>query len=105
MVEYAGIAIFVFGNKKDEKGNIVPSNGMRQEFDLCVKAGVRPLPVGATGFVAEELWQEVRKNLDRFYPKADATFRLQFDHLGDSSKAPDELISIVVGLIDKLQKT
>jgi hypothetical protein len=105
MLDYAGIVIFVFGNKVDGKGDIVSSNGMREEFDLCIKAGAHPLPVGATGFVAAELWQLVKNDLDHFYPKADAAFRERFEYLDDASKTPDELMSIILALITKLQKT
>jgi len=49
MIEHAGIAIFLFGNKRDAKGDLVLSNGMKQEFDLCLQAGVHPIPIGASG--------------------------------------------------------
>jgi hypothetical protein len=104
IVDYAGISLFVFGNKRDARGNVVLSNGMRQEFDLCVKAGVRPLPVGATGFMAAELWDQVRTDFDKFYPNANTVFRQAFEQLGDASKSPDDLRSIVQKLIDELQK-
>ena len=104
MIDYAGIAIFVFGNKRNEKGEIVLSNGMRQEFDLCIKAGVHPLPVGATGFMAAELWAEVSKDLLRFYPDATTAFQADFEQLGDVSKSPDELRAVLHNLIAQMQK-
>src|SRR5207237_616251 len=85
MIDYAGIALFVFGNKRDAKGDLVLSNGMRQEFDLCIQAGVCPLPVGATGFMAAELWEEVWKDFVKFYPNATIAFRQAFEQLGDAS--------------------
>jgi hypothetical protein len=96
MIDYAGIAFFVFGNKRNDNGEIVLSNGMRQEFDLCIKAGVHPLPVGATGFMAAELWEEVRRDMAKFYPDATAAFRADFEQLGDVSKSHDELSFIAV---------
>jgi len=104
MIDYAGIALFLFGNKRDPKGNVVMSNGMKQEFDLCVSAGVHPLPVGAIGFMAAELWADVNKRIDSFYPNATTAFRQDFQQLGDASKSPDELMSIIQRLIDQLQK-
>lgn len=104
MIDYAGIALFVFGNKRDVKGDVVLSNGMRQEFELSVSTGVHPLPVGATGFMAAELWGEVNKDFDRFFPNSIPTFRDGFQQLGDSSKSPEELIAVVQKLIDQLQK-
>jgi Sir2- and TIR-associating SLOG family/SIR2-like domain len=104
MIEYAGIAIFVFGNNRDNNGAIVLSNGMREEFDLCVEAGVRPLPIGATGFMAEMLWKEVSSNFAKFYPDADSDFQQQFGSLGDSSKTPEELLPIIQKLMENVQK-
>ena len=104
MIDYAGIALFVFGNKRDPKGDVVLSNGMKQEFDLCVSAGIHPLPVGATGFMAAELWQEVNKDFDHFYPNTTPAFRQGFQQLGDSSKSPEELMAAIQKLIDQLQK-
>ena len=105
MIEHAGIAIFVFGNKKDASGNVIPSNGMRQEFDLCVQAGVRPLPIGATGFMAEQLWKEVSEDYSKFIPDTNATFRRDFEAIGDKSKTPDEILQIVQRLVEYIQKS
>lgn len=103
MIDHAGIAVFVFGNKRDDKGNLVLSNGMRQEFDLCIQAGVRPLPVGATGFMAAELWNEVWNDFERFIPNVNVAFRNDFEKLSDTSKSPNELLSIIEQLIQQLQ--
>jgi hypothetical protein len=104
MIDYAGIAVFVFGNKRDTAGKTVLSNGMRQEFGLSVQAGLHPLPIGATGFMAQELWKEVSANFARFYPTADATFRQNFDKLGDSTTPPDQILVALQRLIEHLQK-
>jgi len=103
MIAYAGIAIFVFGNKRDVTG-IVPSNGMREEFDLCVEAGAKPLPIGATGFMAETLWKEVSADLAKYFPGASTDFKRQFKKLGNASKRPAELLESVQKLIEYLQK-
>jgi hypothetical protein len=104
IIEHAGIAIFVFGNKRDSSGAVIASNGMREEFDLCVQAGVRPIPVGATGFMAEELWKEVTGNLPKYFPGASANFQADFQKLGDPSTGPDELLQILQRLIEQVQR-
>ena len=104
MIDHAGIAIFVFGNKRDAGGSIVASNGMKEEFDLCIAAGVRPLPIGATGFMAETLWKEVLGNFAKYFSDGEADFRRDFESLGDSSKNPSELLTVVERLIEHLQK-
>lgn len=77
---------------------------MRQEFDLCLQVGVRPLPVGATGFMAEQLWKEVSGDFARFYPVANAGFHQAFDKIGTASAHPDEILSALQEMIQQLQK-
>ena len=104
MLAHAGIAVFVFGNKCDSTGNIVVSDGMLEEFELCVERGVHPIPIGATGFMAKELWGEMVKDLSKFYPDATSSFIEDYQLLGDTSKSPDEIRRIVQRIIDHLQK-
>ena len=103
MIEHAGIALFVFGNKRGSDGEIILSNGMRQEFELCIEAGVYPVPLGATGFMANDLWQEVMKDLNVHFPNATASFRSEFGQLGDPKKTPDELGTVLLRIIEQLQ--
>jgi hypothetical protein len=104
MIDHAGIAIFVFGNRRDASGNVVLSDGMRQEFDFCVGGGVRPLPIGATGFMAESLWKDVWGDFGKYHPDADEGFRSRFEILGDPAKRAGELLPIIQGLINHLQR-
>ena len=62
------------------------------------------MPVGATGFMAAELWEEVRKSMTKFFPDATAAFRADFEQLGDASKSHDELRAVIQKLIEQLQK-
>jgi Sir2- and TIR-associating SLOG family/SIR2-like domain len=57
MLAHAGIAIFLFGNKLVD-GVTMPSNGMRDEFDIAVAKGVFVIPVGITESISRELWRE-----------------------------------------------
>ena len=103
MIEHAGIAIFVFGNKIDGSGSISESNGMREEFDLCVASGVVPIPIGATGYMAETLWKEVDRRFDHFYPKANELVRKSFSGIGDSSTTAARLKEEILNIIHHLQ--
>jgi hypothetical protein len=104
MIDHAGIAIFVFGNKKDAAGNIIESSGMKEEFDLCVASGVVPIPVGATGSMAETLWREVDGRFDYFFPNATAAIRKSFQALGNSSTTAAKLQEAIHKIIHHLQK-
>ncbi|MDD5672695.1 MAG: SIR2 family protein [Chitinivibrionales bacterium] len=104
MIDFAGIAIFLFGNKVDSSGNVVLSAGMKEEFDLCIKAGVVPLPVGATGYMAKELWDAVWNDFPKYFPGADSAFRRLFEKLGDTTSCPDEIMKNLETLIAKINK-
>lgn len=104
MIEHAGIAIFAFGNKRDGSGNIINSEGMREEFDLCVASGVVPIPIGATGYMAETLWKEVNGRFGHFYPKASLTLRKSFKAIGDRSTTHPKLRNAIQEIIHQLQR-
>lgn len=64
MISYAGISIFLFGNKIDSEGKVIDSNGMQEEFDISKANGNTLLPVGGTGFMSRNLWENVSDNED-----------------------------------------
>ncbi|MER1707847.1 SIR2 family protein [Proteus mirabilis] len=64
MINYAGIALFLFGNKQSEN-DIILSNGMREEYEIAKKQGLLLLPVGSTGYMAEELWAELNSEIQK----------------------------------------
>lgn len=103
MIEHAGIALFAFGNKRDDSGKIIESGGMREEFNLCIASGVVPIPIGATGYMAETLWKEVDRRFDHFFPKANSSLRKSFKAMGDSSTAAPRLKDAILKIIQNLQ--
>jgi Sir2- and TIR-associating SLOG family/SIR2-like domain len=98
MIAHAGVAVFVFGNKL-EAGNVVPANGVRREFEIAKAKGLLLIPVGATGSMAKELWQEVTNHFDDYYP-AHAALKPLFESLGDP-KDSKRLIDAVIDIINK----
>ena len=90
LLQQSGIAVFLFGNKLDGT-NTVNASGVRDEFEEALKQGLIPIPVGATGFVAEELWHEVRKAPDKYYRSPDKAAPL-LDRVGPGT-APEATFS------------
>jgi hypothetical protein len=68
MIMRAGVAIFLFGNKVDPKGTIVPADGMEEEFRIAVDNGVFVVPVGNTGSTAAVLHKRVLDSFGDYYP-------------------------------------
>lgn len=100
MISYSGISIFIFGNKLKDK-NIVSADGVRKEFEIAKKLGNLLLPIGATGYVAEELWSEVITNFDYYYPNSNSKDILT--KLG-AEKEPEVIVSLVVEFLAKINR-
>lgn len=101
MISKAGIAIFVFGNKKVGE-NIVNSNGMEEEFEICLKHNVIPIPIGATGYASKSLYDRVIKKLQIYYPNNDSLYNAIIE-LGKDNSTKDNVISNTLTAIDILQ--
>lgn len=103
MISRSGIALFLFGNKLDNE-TVVPSNGMRSEFEIAKENGLFLLPVGKTGYVAKELWDDVKKNFDDLYPNLDLNIKDQFMLLGNDVNDLSQLRTDLIALLTMLTK-
>ena len=66
MMDEAGIAIFIFGNKK-QKGKIIDSKGVYREFEIARSKRLACVAVGATGSMSAKISREIAKaNPDEF---------------------------------------
>lgn len=64
----AGFQIIVFGNKKDpsDETKRINSPGIQEEFEIAVDNHLFIIPVGSTGYKAEEIWDLMNKDLDKY---------------------------------------
>ncbi len=102
MMSHAGIALFVFGNKDDGKGAWKVSNGMLEEFEVAIENGVIPIPVGATGYASEELWNKVVSEPKKYYPN-NSNLVDAIKQLGDKTLSDDLLIAQILKTIGILK--
>ena len=104
MMKHAGLALFIFGNKDDGKGSWKISSGMLEEFDVAINQGVIPLPVGATGYASEELWNKVMALPTAYYPNnPDLIDAIR--QIGNKALNDDELIDQIIKAIGILQNS
>lgn len=105
MISFAGIAIFVFGNKiNKETGDFEQlAGGVRKEFDIAIKQGVIPIPIGVTGSMAAELWKEVESQFDDIY-SGFKECKDAFLDLNDSSKTLKECVQLTISIINTINK-
>ena len=101
-IPLAGIAIYVFGNKKNKTtGAIEEASGVIEEFEIAVQNGLLVIPIGATGFVSKTLWDEVINSFDKFYPNH--SFLLDdFKALGDQTFENSKIIETIIKIINNL---
>ncbi|WP_261511555.1 SIR2 family protein [Chryseobacterium paludis] len=102
MISKAGIALFVFGNKLNG-GDIVNSDGMLEEFDICLEHHVVPIPIGLTGAVSRVLWDKVMSNLSAYYPDNTDLFDA-IGEMGRTDISEEDLIKNIIKAINILQK-
>lgn len=100
MIGEAGIAIYLFGNKRNSSGAIVPADGMEQEFDIAASNDVAVVPVGCTGGVSAALHKRVIRDFNRHFPRGG--FKRSFIELADKSSA-SVVAARVVSFITKLR--
>lgn len=99
----AGIAIFFMGNKI-EGSTVVMADGVRKEFEIARELGLALIPVGCSGHMAKELWDEVMANVSDYYSDSKPTLIEAINELGNNVDKPDQLISKIVDVIDLMSK-
>lgn len=102
MLSGVGFSIFIFGNKIDQDtGKIIPANGMLEEFEISIENGVIPIPIGATGFTAHDLWKKVMDNFDKYVGMNQLKYL--YEIIGDEEKTSAEIIEATIYIINKLK--
>lgn len=66
MISKCGTAIFLFGNKKGRDEKIIEANGVYREYEIAKEKGLLIIPIGSTGFVAKEIFDEIKKDIMKY---------------------------------------
>lgn len=97
MISRTGVSIFLMGNKNQD-GNTILSNGMLEEYEISKSNNNFLIPVGATGYMAEELWNKQKDLVDASkYPSQEEMVKL-----GDSSLTLDDLHDEILKILSRL---
>ena len=100
MLQHAGVALFLFGNKSNPAGGVVPADGMEEEFRIAVASRLFVVPVGCTGSMAETLHQKVLGAFDQYYPMPG--YRHMFEALGRPG-TPSQVTKRILNFLKKLR--
>lgn len=99
MISYSGISIFIYGNKLED-GHLVLANGVKSEFDISLAQKSFVIPIGATGYMAKQLWDETLQN---YVPYFGSENHIElFKELGNENSTPEQLIKLIIDFILKL---
>jgi Sir2- and TIR-associating SLOG family/SIR2-like domain len=97
MMADAGVCIVLAGNKRSAAGAIVPADGVRQEVEIARAQGKAVVPIGATGHVARELWEQARAKPSDF--GLSARVAAQIEVLGDASATVVALVDATIAIL------
>ena len=100
MLAQAGVAVFLFGNKRDASGSVVPANGVVEEFEIAATKRLAVIPVGCTGSVAASLHQRVLDDFVNFFPMSG--YKRLFRDLNKKGSV-QRVSARVVALVEKLR--
>lgn len=101
MISKCGIVFFIFGNKYNPDNEIVNADGVRKEFDIAVKQGKYVFPIGATGYMAKELANEVLSNFEKYNGDM-PNIKVILQELNDYAITPQKIIEKIIQIIDIL---
>jgi len=60
MISFAGIALFIFGNKKDQdSGEIIDAMGVYKEFEIAKAKNLFLIPITSTGWMSKKIYKEL----------------------------------------------
>lgn len=96
MLAHAGIAIFMFGNKKKD-GVFVNADGCWEEYEIAKTLGKIIIPLGSTGYVAKEILEDIKQNPSDFSYLSDYVSDLE------SIVDPNDLVNLVVKILDSFK--
>ena len=101
MMANAGVCIVLAGNKAID-GKIVPADGVREEVAIARAQGKPVVPIGATGHVALEVWEQCQDEPDEFVGARDITSQLAV--LGDNRASVSALVAATIEALNQLDR-
>ena len=103
VISNAGFAVFISGNRIEKSSRVINAPGVKEEFAIASELGKVPIPLGASGWAAEEIWREVTLNPHKYYGGEDVSEALRV--LGQSGKTDDDYMGAIFQILDKLSSS
>ena len=102
MISLAGIVIFIFGNKIKD-GKIVPADGVKKEFNIAIEQGLIPIPIAATGYITNEIYQEILLDPGKYYTGIEWVIP-KITELASDKLTSEEIVKKIISIIQLINK-
>ncbi|MGP3220534.1 SIR2 family protein, partial [Serratia bockelmannii] len=103
MISLSGIAIFLFGNKRNAEGEYVLADGLLKEFQIATEQGCVCIPIGCTGSASAEIYRKIKEEMkETLYYRNPAAMNL-LDQLNEPGSLAEKKKSLLA-LIDIITK-
>lgn len=98
IIKDAGVCIFIFGNKLDKQNkNILIADGVKEEFKIAKEKEKIIIPIGSTGWAAEEIWKEVHDNIKEY------SYLENYIDLLKKETNIDNLVTIIINILEEIK--
>jgi hypothetical protein len=103
IISQVGATVFLCGNRLAGDTRIVePAEGVQEEYSLTKELMKCPIPVGATGWVANSIWNNMNESLNDFFPGIDINGH--FAILGNPRKTEEDFVSAIISILKLINK-
>jgi hypothetical protein len=96
IIDKAGIAVFLFGNKRNARGDLIEADGVKREHIIAKELGAHIVPVGATGWVADAIARDMYASAAKRGPE----FREAFAVAQDATYTVDTLVDATIAMVE-----
>ena len=104
MISLTGVSLFLKGNRLDKAtGKTINSPGVRKEYEISKSNNNFLIPVGATGSMAKELYDEQMKEINAGGTEYDR-YKNLFEILGNESLSLDTLREEILELLKAINE-
>ncbi len=103
MISQCGISIFVFGNKKNENGEVIEANGVIREFEIAKENGNICIPIALTGYATSSIYKLIASEPEKFYQSPDL-FMPIINLLADANTTFESALKEIDKLLKQLKK-
>jgi hypothetical protein len=89
--------------QNDGKGNVISANGVKREFEIAISQGLIPIPIAATGYITQEVFDEIFKAPEKYYVGMEWAIPI-IKELASDKLSADEIIQKVITIIQTINK-